>query len=163
MIIAAAISIGGLQIAFRYNKRVLMLEKCILMVNAINAEIEYLLKPSADIIDSLVDRQDLADLKFLRSCLLKMNEGEDFYSAWRASLNDKENVAYLSDSDVEILNSFSELFGVTGCDGQSLNCNLFSSKLQFVLNEAVKDRDKYSKLFSSLGLLTGLCFIIVFI
>lgn len=133
------------------------------MVNAIQTEIEFLLLPTAEIITSLTSRTDLSDLKFLQCCEAKMNDGIDFKSAWNESVCDSENSFFFKKSDVEILTSFSELFGVTDREGQFLNCRLYCEKIQLALTEAKQSRDKYSKLLSSLGILAGLYILVVFI
>ena len=153
----------GLFAAYRLNMRVVMLEKCIVMLNSIRSEIQYLLLPSSEIIESLALRKDLSELTFLQDCKRRILDGSDFRTAWREALENNGLSLCFNKDDIHILISFSELFGVTGCDGQFLNCNLYCEKLQSALNDAKKAKEKYSRLFSSLGLLAGLYFIIIFI
>jgi stage III sporulation protein AB len=147
----------------KFNKRVIMLEKCIVMISAINTEIEFLLKPSSEIITYLASRKDLAELKFISDCNKNILDGADVRSAWQDSVRKEENVINLKKNDIVILSSFGEMFGSTGCEGQCANCKLYVEKLQSSLNDARQARDKYSKLFSLTGLLTGLYLIIFFL
>ena len=150
-------------ISDRFNKRVIMLEKCIVMISAINTEIEFLLKPSSEIIEYLASRKDLTELKFILDCHRKILDGCDVRSAWEGSVRKKENNVNLNQSDIVILSSFGEMFGSTSCEGQYANCKLYLEKLQSALAEARQARDKYSKLFSLTGLLAGLYFIVFFL
>lgn len=154
---------SGLFAVHKLNRRVVLLEKCKMMVNAIHTEIEYLLLPSTEIIDLLALRKDFQDLKFISYCNQKIKSGIDFKSAWKEAVSQYAVDFYLNKSDIEILNSFSENFGITDSYGQISNCKLFEEKIESALKDAEKKREKYSKLYGSLGLLSGLCCVIVLI
>ncbi len=126
------------------------------------ADIEFLHRPSDEIIAVLSSRKDLSELKFLSECNRLIKDGLDFKTAWTQALGKNDNYGCLNEKDVGNLISFSELFGVTADEGQSSNCQLYHQLLQASCDEAKINRDKYSKLAVVLGLFTGIGFIIVF-
>ncbi len=140
-----------------------MLEKVELMLSVIANEISFVSRPADELIDELAKRQELSQLKFIPTCREYISGGCDFKAAWQNSLKRPENVRFLKKSDVLLLISFAEGFGVTDSDGQLSNCSLHRNFLRDNINDAKLQRDKYSKMSSGLGLLCGIGVVVVFI
>lgn len=152
----------GSYFAERLHKRVTALEKAELMLSVIYNEIKYISLPSVQLVDLLSEKSELKDLKFIRACKSYLQDGNTFPESWKKSLLSTNNVSVFNSRDIELLSSFGEDFGTTDNNGQLSKCSMYLELLKVNHNEAVKNYDRFSKMFKSLGILTGLCVIIVF-
>ncbi len=139
----------------------LLLEKVELMFSMIRNEINYIALPANELVCALSLKDDMKKLKFINSCAIEISKGEDFPVAWKKSLNSDRNTSYLRQKDIQLLCAFGESFGITDSEGQLSNCNMYLELLKVNRNEAIGERDRYSKTVSLLGLLAGLGLIIV--
>ncbi len=153
----------GQHIAYSFSARVRLLEKVELMINIISNEISFLSVPADELIRELSERSEISGLKFISDCKFSITSGMDFKSAWQSSLKKRENVKYLSKSDVSVLSSFADGFGITDGEGQISNCSLYLEFIRNNLNDAKLRREKYSAMSSGLGILSGIGIIVVLI
>lgn len=163
VIIAIVCAATGLHIADSYKKRVLMLEKTEVMITFIRDEIDFRALPVNELIYLLSQKETLKQLAFIDECYKFLSLGCDFPQAWNNSLNSRKNIAFLKKKDIELLKSFGENFGVTDSAGQLSNCTIYLDLLKSNINEALKEKDRYSGISTAIGFLAGLGIMIVFI
>lgn len=133
------------------------------MISMIRNEINYVSLPANELMVFLSEKDELKELAFIKTCVSWVNNGEEFPSAWKRSLNEKNEMLYMRRKDIEVIKAFGESFGITDADGQISNCELCLERLKNNRNEAEREREQYSKLSGILGLLVGLGIIIVFL
>ena len=143
--------------------RVRMLEKILLMLTSVQSSLEYLASPSHEIIRSLSDNPELAELKFIEACRRNMDGGADFRAAWSSALCDRTLTPYLKPEDTAVLISFGTLFGVTDTAGQTANCQLHASMIKDKLSEAKRMCGSYASLAWGMGILCGIGAVIILI
>lgn len=143
--------------------RVHYLEKLLLMLFTAENCIAYLAVPSDELITRLAENSELADLKFLKVCNDYMNNGKDFKTSWKASLNVKSNTRLLADGDIDILMSFGEVFGTTDKSGQLANCQIHKELLNERLENARASCKSYSSLSAGMGIVCGIGTVIILI
>ena len=153
----------GQYIAFSLNRRVALLEKIQLMISQMESHLNYLSTPSEMLIEALCENTQLRGLSFLDSCRLRIAGGEDFRTAWRASLSDRSCTHFLKMEDVAMLNSFGEMFGATDTAGQLSNCRLHLQLAGERLDEAREIRERYGSLSMGMGIIAGIGVIIILI
>lgn len=139
-----------------------MLRKIELMFSLISNEICYVSMPSVEIIRFLVRNNELRDLKFINSCMLYLDSGDDFPIAWEKSLCEKKNINFMRKKDIELLKSFGNGFGVTDMEGQISLCELYLDTLRLHIREAADEKERFSGPSTILGLLLGIGIIVVF-
>jgi stage III sporulation protein AB len=164
-LVALAIScaLAGQYIAYVLRIRVRLLEKAEVMISMIRNEINYVALPANELMNFLSEKDELKELSFIKTCVLGVHNGEEFPSAWKKSLIEKNNILHMRRKDVEVITAFGENFGITDAEGQISNCDLCLERLKNNRKEAERERDQYSKLSVILGLLVGLGIIIVFL
>lgn len=149
--------------AYMLNMRVKLLEKIQLMLNVTENEIHYLCRPADELVSVLNSKSELDELKFIAECNRLMQSGVDFRTAWNESISKKCNIRFLKKEDVSVIRSFGEMFGTTDCDGQISNCQVHVQLVADKLGDARADRDRYASLSCSMGLISGIGMIILFI
>lgn len=153
-------AMAGRYIAFRLGKRVRILEKILLMFGTVENEINYLSRPTCELIKTLSEKEELKELDFLPVCLELSQNGEDISSAWAKSL-EKSDV--IGGEDACLLYSFGENLGRSDADGQISNCRYHAQLAQERLQNARRRREQYASLACGLGMLSGIgIFIILF-
>lgn len=152
----------GQYIAYRYNMRVVLLEKSLIMLSIIENDIIFLGLPVGKIISELSKKDELKKLYFLSVCSDILESGTDFQTAWTKALKKKTCFQPFSKSDIEILQSFALNFGKTDKNGQISNCKIHSSMLKENLNEAKNDQRRYASMSTVFGIMSGLCIFIIF-
>jgi len=140
-----------------------MLEKIQLMLNAVESALTFLQITSERMMKNLSENAELSELKFLDDCFNRMQSGADFPTAWRGSLEEKENIRNLKNADVVVLISFGEMFGTTDTAGQISNCRVHSELIKDRLSVARSERERYSSLFCGMGIVCGIGLIIMMI
>ena len=73
----------------------------------------------------------------------------------------KENVSFLSESDIKTVDLFFSALGRSGADGQTSLCDGTLSRLSKQLSEADEKYKKYGGVFSKSGILAGLFIVIL--
>ena len=139
--------------------RVRMLEKAQLMLSAAENNVNYLRATSSELVSSLAENPELKELPFLGVCRVRMQNGEDFRSAWLSSVNG--NTRYLKREDKALLISFGSFFGTTDADGQTASCRMHIKLVGDKLSEARELRDRYASLSCGMGLACGVGVVIV--
>lgn len=142
--------------------RVNTLERFSLIIRSIKTYIGFSKTPLTQIVRKLETDQDFSDNPFICLLNLKLGNGEDFFEAWRDSLESVRSGSRLSDDDVSLLCSFANGLGVSDLNGQLENCDMFLSLIDTRLDALRPKAVTRMKVFNSLGLLAaGLAVIIL--
>ncbi len=150
----------GRYIAYKLSRRVRILEKIALMLEIAENEIQFLNRPTFELIELLSKKEELAELDFLQRCLDNVNDGRDINDAWVQAIHESESVG---GEDTCILYSFGESLGRSDADGQIASCRYHERLTQERLIEAREKRKRYASLACGLGMMSGIgVFIILF-
>lgn len=132
------------------------------MLKSIKAQISYKLMPADEILNSLINLCN-NDMFFIKACQNYFEKGNTFSFSWKTSIKDNSNKTCLNRNDLELLKSFSDIFGATDKDSQIENCNFFISEFETLQISAHEKSLNAPKIYNSLGLLTGILSVILFI
>lgn len=155
-----ACAMFGRYIAYRLSRRVRILEKISLMFGIAENEINFLNRPTSELIELLGNKDELAELDFLPKCFAYINGGTDVADAWAQAIHESESV---DGEDACILYSFGESLGRSDADGQIASCRYHEKLTNERLIEAREKRKRYASLACGLGMLSGIgVFIILF-
>ncbi len=155
-----ACAMVGRYIAYRLSRRVRILEKISLMFGIAENEINFLNRPTSELIELLGKKDELAELDFLPKCVSYISGGLDIADAWAQAIYESESV---DGEDACILYSFGESLGRSDADGQIASCRYHEKLTNERLIEAREKRKRYASLACGLGMLSGIgVFIILF-
>lgn len=132
------------------------------MLKSIKAQISYRLTPAEDILNALASSNE-NDLFFLKDCKNYFQQGNSFSDSWKSSVKENSYKTCLNKNDLELLKSFSDIFGTSDKSGQTENCDLFISEFETLQRSAHEKAQSAPKIYNSLGLLTGILSVILFI
>lgn len=132
------------------------------MLKSIKAQISYRLAPAEDILSSLVSVCE-NDLFFISDCKNYFQNGNSFSDAWKSSVKENSYKSCLNKNDLELLKSFSDIFGTSDKNGQTENCDLFIAQFEALQKTAHEKAQNAPKIYNSLGLLSGILSVILFI
>lgn len=158
-ILLIAFAICGISVKsnMKMKKRVVNLEKCILMFENIETQIKY---SSENIYKILNTTQKNIDLEFLKYFLcIDMNK--DITQRWVESIKKKSYNDCFKNEDVQVLCSFGKMLGTTDADGQIKNCKAHKVMLSKCLENARENYKKKGNVVTTLGLLSAICFIVL--
>lgn len=145
------------------SKRVKELEAFCGAFAQISTEIRYFASPTDVIMKKLESMSEYKNLKVFTYCKEELLVNRNFQSSWKKAV--EKAVPYLSinKDDAETIKRFGESFGTTDVEGQTANCEEYSSLLNKRLDSARADKASRGKMYTSLGILAGIFFTIFFI
>lgn len=88
-------------------------------------------------------------------------EEKNSESAWCYALSKNQKKLFLKDKDVEVLNVFSSDLGMSDTHQQEKNIKHIISLLDIQILQANEEYKKSSKLYRSMGVLSGIFFVIL--
>ncbi len=144
------------------SKRVRELEAFLSALSLISTEIRYFASPTDDIIAKLDSANEYKQLRVFGICRKKLENTRDFGKAWVDALDESKSYLSLDNGDYEALKWFGSLFGTTDTDGQLANCERYCGLLQQRITSAREDKSKRGKMYTSLGVLAGVFFAVIF-
>ncbi|MEG0571239.1 MAG: stage III sporulation protein AB [Oscillospiraceae bacterium] len=147
----------------RYDMRVKELEICSLMCQKIITLLSYESTPTVHIISYLAKTQSLHKLTFLAECETLLNQGVEFPTAWKNSLEKEMQTMCLNKSDLSLIGQLSEVIGACDAQGQINTIKMYQAMFEQNCCEAAKAYQTKGKLCRSLGVLSGIAMSIMFI
>lgn len=144
-------------------RRIRALEQVLLLLNAIENELGYCRTPVRELLHRLALRSEFPELPFLRVCSEMCEQGLPFPQAWSASLKKRAMSVTLRREDTGLLLAFGSQLGTTDLDGQVSLCRLYVRLFEERLVQAREWKSRYAKLYTSLGVLSGLLAWILFL
>lgn len=124
------------------------------MLEIISIEIRFKSSTVYEIWDKLKTDVSLNKLLFLQGNEDKDNKSYDFHLLWRKSVKFWKSNS-LKKEDYELLIETGDSLGTSDTEGQLAEILLLKEKLALLNNDALKERDKKSKLYKTLGFLIG--------
>ncbi len=153
---------AGLLKSYSLSKRVRELEAFLSALSQISTEIRYFAYPTDVIISKLDSSAEYKRLKVFGFCKTNLAQTRDFSRAWKDAITQSKPFLSLDKSDIEALNSFGDTFGTTDAEGQMANCERYCELLKQRLESSREDKAKRGRMYSSLGVLSGVFFALIF-
>ena len=147
--------------SFSLSKRVRELDAFSGAMSLISTEIRYFASPTDVIISKLAFANDYAKLRVFELCKANLEQTREFTTAWRGAIEKAKPFLSLDRDDIEALISFGDTFGTTDAQGQMANCERYCELLRQRLESAREDKSKRGRMYSSLGVLTGVFFALI--
>jgi stage III sporulation protein AB len=143
-------------------KRVRELEAFLSALSLISTEIRYFASPTDDIIAKLDSANEYKQLHVFGVCKENLENTRDFAKVWADALEKSKPYLSLDKGDFESLIWFGSMFGTTDMQGQIANCERYCGLLQQRLDSARDDKSKRGRMYTSLGVLAGVFFAVIF-
>lgn len=160
LVIVCTTSIG-IAMARALSRRVEELEAGIAVLGGLESELSYTLAPPDEAVGRLEQRDSLAGAAFLPACASYCRQGLAFPVAWRKAV--EENHGELTPDDVLILTGLADTLGQCDLEGQLARVAHAKAQLQLQLDGARVRCCSHSKLYRTMGLLSGTFIVILFI
>ena len=136
-------------------------ETCIQLLSHMSDRLKYLQPSMTSLLQSLCGIKSFEKLAFLQRCRGYMTQGMSFPESWhKAVLESRE---YIGVEEAEIVAGLCEVLGCTDLDSQLSGISYAKELLCTKLEEARERRDKYAKLYRSIGALAGIAVAIILI
>ena len=153
LLLIAAGALTGFNKAAALTKRVRFFEDYISFITQIETQIRY---SSQTLCVLLEDARAPKALEPLIECFIsRIESGEDFDKTWESAAQQIPADSGISKQDRELVKRFGTGLGKTDMQGQESHCELCLREAICALEEARRDRDAKSKLYRSLGILSG--------
>lgn len=158
-----ACAAGGVLASTKLRKRVLELELLIGAIGMFSTEIRYSAAPLDAILDKIDRSEDYRRLKIFSLCRSLFLKNRDFTKAWESAIKESKQYLSLNKNDYEALVWFGRELGATDIEGQMANCGRCIELLTQRLEHARDEQKKRGKMYTSLGFLTGMFFVVLFL
>lgn len=150
MLIAATTCIG-INKFLLLKRRISYLEQMTAFVERISTQMRYLSAPVDEIIDSMRERNELPEL---------FNELSRSPNSFADSVLEADESVYqrlgLTKADKEQLRRFACELGTSDIEGQTANCKLLKTQLEYELSIVRRDLETKGKMYLTLGIISGL-------
>lgn len=155
--ISAAI---GVTIAQKYKKRELELKEIKTALNMFKSKIKYTYEPIPDTFMEIAENFSCNISNIFRTASIKMRE-ESAGEAWNSAID--STYTNMNTEDKNVLKSLSKMLGKTDLEGQLKEIELTDNFLNYQIEKAEIERQKNEKLYKTLGIVTGIGFVIILI
>lgn len=142
----------GYEKAASLSNRVRWLNEVLLMIEKVQACLKYEKMTTAELIEWLSDYESLKELTFLPLCNQKISQGLSFPIAWRQALDEINS----SEDDRKIVRQIGEVLGSTDAGNQISELAVIRSLIEQNKKLAEEEKAQKSKLYHSLGILSGI-------
>ena len=150
----------GWKKTYSLNTNVKINETILLMIKYIETEIRYRSLRIDNIISNIKANEQYNNLNFINDCEQYLRKNYSFPIAWGKSI--KNNSDNLSKKNVDLLMSFGKYLGTSDIEGQIQNCELHEELFSNELIKAREEKEKKSKMYTTLGVLCGIGFALFF-
>ncbi|MCI8649286.1 MAG: hypothetical protein HFG20_04135 [Anaerotruncus sp.] len=151
----------GMTMARALSKRVEELETALAVVTALENEISCTLSPPNEAIERMEKRELFAAAVYLPACASMCRQGIPFPRAWKRAVGEQHGA--LSDDDIDLLQSLADTLGQYNLEQQLAQTAAVRAQLQLQLDGARERCNHYSKLYRTMGVLSGAFLIILFV
>ncbi|MFB1050394.1 stage III sporulation protein SpoIIIAB [Paraliobacillus sp. JSM ZJ581] len=154
----------GFEIASYLNNRPKQIRQLKSALQTMEAEIVYSHAPLIDAFWHVANQSPEPIAGFFQMLHQQLKEGtNELILAWSKAVGNLMNNSALSFDEKEILIQFGQTLGQHDISQQKKYIQLALTHLDRVLEDAVDDQHRYSKMVKSLGFLTGLFIILLLI
>ncbi len=146
-------ALGGLYAARRIEQQTDFIRQYIVFLTQTETMISYC---NADIIEILGSINSVPIMSpMIAECLDRMNKGQDFTSAWCDSARESCRRKLISDSDLDMICSFSEGFGSLGAEEEIGKIRLHKTMAEQRLSELQPETNTKKRLYRVVGTFCG--------
>jgi stage III sporulation protein AB len=160
VVLAACFAVGIFFKNMLSNRR-LLLRQMRYALDEIEMLIKYKNSTLREIFITLSNDSRLRDLTFINKTLEYMGY-DSFADSYKKAVSEYQGLG-LTPRDREIIGSIGQLLGTVDSDSQIAGLALYKKELETASAAADEDYKKKAKLFSSLGLLSGVFIVIILI
>ena len=160
MLIIAGAS-AGVSAAMNVNERCQILNTLCRFVRELGEMMRYKPQRLSHLIGEIKGNCDFSECKIISSIDENLINEKGFYTAFCEAVN--KNAHNLKPKDRELLLSFGELIGKSDVYSQQKHCEYFAEKLDTLATNAKEEAGKKGRLYVSLGTLSGIFAVIMFI
>ncbi len=140
--------------ADRLRQRVRQLEQCLRLLRLMGERMRYTSAPIQVLLEELNQLEGMERLPFLAACCQLLQSQTPFPAAWRESV--KTAPGLLTQEEQGMLLALGEQLGATDLQGQIAALEGIQEQLQERLEQARGQRDNKSRLYQSLGAVSGI-------
>lgn len=158
-------SLTGILIDLNYRKRVKELEEMIYALECLKGEISYKLSPLQEA-SALIGHQmkyGIGDIFTTFSYYLQEKRADDVHTLWKKALEVNLGQLHFNEEDTLKLEEFGRGLGYLDKQMQQVNIDLYLNKFKSILDKALSEQEKSSKLRMGMGILIGACISILII
>ncbi len=159
VIFSLSMLILAFTISHRFTLRIEFLKSCLNFLKYLENEISYSKDTIYDILKRYPDNHTIQS--FLGKCCENIEKGNDFNKSWILALDEVKKDFNLKKSDLNFLENLGNNLGKSDVDSQLSYCELALNACNLNLEESIEERNKKSKLYCNLCLLSGLTFILL--
>lgn len=163
ILIFAACAACGLMKSMSLGKRVRQLESLQGAIERIATEIRYFATPTDVLMGKMDTLEEFRELKIFGLCRGNLAEAGDFNRAWELAMQQAKPALALNDGDRETLLWFGKVLGTTDVEGETANCERFGTLLSHRVEAAREEQKKKGRMYSSLGVLAGIFFVVLLV
>lgn len=142
-------SLCGFYFSSQKTRRIVCLGEIIRLINEIEISMKYSRKTTADMLHELC-KNSFEEIGFLSEVSIKE---KTFFESFKELV--EKNAPPLTDDDKKLLLSFAGELGSTDSEGQIKSAALYKSFFEKRLDGAKGECERQSRLYSSLGVLSG--------
>ncbi len=158
MMIVAGTSAYGFWMSRRYAQQLAELEQLRHMIFLLKGQILYANAPLHEAFDAVGRRSSgtLAQLFVRVTERIERQKGEAFSTMWEEEVDQLGETSVLSKADRQNLKSLGEHLGFLDCEMQERNLLLYLEQLDFRIQDMREHRQERCRLYSSLGVMSGM-------
>lgn len=156
--VVAGTSGYGVWMAGNYQNRLSLLEQLRKMIFLLKGQILYANAPLPEALEAVGERTEgvLSEWMLQVSKRLAEQQGEPFCLIWREEVGRLDADAALAKTDRQSLAALGEHLGFLDCEMQERNLLLYLEQLDLVIGELRSHRQERCRLYTSLGVMSGM-------
>lgn len=151
-------TIIGILFSQKYEKRVIQLKEFKSALIMLKAKIQYTYEPLKEIFDDIAKRTNSNVKKTFEKACDYMDSEEASFS-WNNAIQNTQ--LEITKEDKNTLFELGKMLGKTDVNGQTSQIDLTIAFLDIQIEKAEKEMDKNSKLYKTLGAITGIGIVII--
>lgn len=152
IVIITVTSYIGCYYSYALKKRLTILKKINYMIDEILTLIRFKAATVYEIVDVLKSSERFVNLEFLNNIYFDSNCS--FQEKWCSAIL-KSPPQYINKSDIELLSDIGQKLGTSDMEGQISILKFQQTELLLSISDAEAEYNKKSKLYRSIGVLTG--------
>jgi len=164
LLLLCATTWGGYEFARRLNNRPKQIRELKNALQVLEAEILFGQAPIKEACEKVANQVPAPLSWFFKEFSEQLDQGgSSLYEVWEDRLQQYWPMSALGDGEKEVMRQFGQTLGQHDFTGQQKHIRLALSHLERELEDAREQQQRYSKMVKSLGFLTGLLLILLFI
>ena len=148
----------GLVVSKNYENRVIELKEFKNILNIIKTKIKFTYEPLAEIFKQISNKNETNIEKIFEQMANQITYFQT-REVWENCIQDAK--IYINQEDKDILKKLGKLLGQTDVEGQVSEIEVTESFLDMQIDKAEEEKKKNQKMYKTLGITTGLIFVII--